>query len=254
MADLELPITAHLEELRKRLSRVLLAIVVGFALCYPNTAVFFDLLSAPLHAAAAGNSTTVELIGTGVAEAFFTRLKVAFFAAILVTLPVSLHQLWLFVVPGLHSDETRYAKYFVTFGTLFFLAGSWFCYRIVLPFAFPFFLSEFAAIGIEPVLRISEYLSFLTRLLLAFGVTFEMPVATFFLARAGVVTHQTLIGYGRYAILVMFVVAAILTPPDAVSQLLMVGPLMLLYGLSVGVAWLAHRDRGATTEEDSGGE
>lgn len=240
MHDVELPLAAHLEELRARLGRTLAAIAVGMVACYPRTDVLFAYLTAPLNEASASTGLPVMLVGTGVAEAFFTRLKVAAFAGILLTLPVTLWQLWMFIQPGLRGAEARYARSFVLCGSLFFLAGAAFCYSLVLPLAFPFFLGEYAGIGIEPVIRISEYLSFVSRLLLAFGITFEMPVATFFFARAGLITEQTLTHYGRYAIVVMFVLAAILTPPDVVSQCLMAGPLLTLYGVSILVArWCA---------------
>jgi sec-independent protein translocase protein TatC len=123
------------------------------------------------------------------------------------------------------------------------LAGSSFCYGIVFDFGFPFFLAEYNRIGVDPAIRISEYLSFASRLMIAFGITFELPVATFFLARIGLVTHTLLIGVARYAVLAVFVIAAILTPPDVVSQVLMAGPLMLLYGLSIIVAYVFARPR-----------
>jgi len=241
MSDIELPLTEHLDELRGRLVRALIATTAAFALCYPQSQYLFTFLVAPLQAAATLQSTTVDLIGTGVAEAFFTRLKVSFVAALFVALPVILYQSWMFVLPGLRAVEARYASGFVLVGSLFFFAGAAFCYRVVFPVGFPFFLAEYQRIGVEPAIRISEYLSFSARLLLAFGITFELPVATFFLARIGLVTHRTLIAYGRYAFLAVFVLAAILTPPDVVSQLLMAGPLMLLYALSIGVAYLFRR-------------
>ena len=240
MADVELPLSGHLEELRRRLARALLAVAAAFALCYPNAEFLFDLLTAPLLAAGAGthaNELGVELIGTGVAEAFFPRLKVAFIAAVFVALPVVLYQGWMFVLPALKRREVQYVGPFVVFGTVFFLAGAGFCYSTVFPVGFPFFLSEYARIEVAPAIRITEYLSFSSRLLLAFGLTFEMPVVTFFLARMGVVTHRTLLAQFRYAVLVLFIASALLTPPDVVSQLLMVGPLLTLYMLSVAVAW-----------------
>jgi sec-independent protein translocase protein TatC len=238
MADVELPLTTHLQELRSRLGRSLLAIGIGMALCYPRAELIFDVLTSPLLLAAQDSGTSVLLVGTGVAEAFFTRLKVAAIAGLFFALPVVLWQTWLFVAPGLRQTEAAYARAFVAFGTMFFLGGSFFCYAMVLPLAFPFFLAEYASIGIDPMIRISEYLSFISRLLIAFGITFEMPVATFFLARIGMVTHRSLINFGRYAIVAMFVAAAVLTPPDVVSQVLMAGPLLLLYGVSIGVAWM----------------
>jgi len=241
MIDRELPLTEHLEELRTRVWRSLLAIVVAFAICYPKSSFLFDFLNAPLMRAAASESASFTLIGTGVAEAFFTRLKVSFIAALFLALPVILYQVWMFIVPGLRSTEARYARGFVFAGTVFFVSGAAFCYAVVFDFGFPFFLAEYQDIGVEPTIRISEYLSFTSRMLLAFGITFEMPVVSFFLARAGMITHRTLLNVGRYAIVIVFIVAAILTPPDVVSQLLMAGPLLVLYAMSIGVAYLARR-------------
>ncbi len=241
MTDSELPLSGHLEELRSRLIRTTIAVAVGFAICYPQAGWLFDFLTAPLTNAAASRDGAIQLIGTGVAEAFFTRLKVSIIAALFIALPVILYQLWRFILPGLKPTEASYGRGFVLVGTLFFLSGAYFCYAVVLEVGFPFFLAEYDRIGIDPVIRISEYLSFTSRLLLAFGLTFEMPVATFFLARVGLLTHLTLIKYARHAILVVFVVAAILTPPDVVSQVLMAGPLMLLYLMSIAVAYVFQR-------------
>lgn len=242
MPDIELPLTAHLEELRSRLIRALLAIAVAFAACYPVSGRLVAVLTAPLVQATRASESGLQLIGTGVAEAFYTRLKVCVIAAIFLALPVILYQTWMFVVPGLKDIEARYAKSFVAAGTVFFLAGAWFCYAVIFPVGFPFFLSEYTDIGVTPAIRIAEYLSFASRMVLAFGITFELPVATFFLARAGVVTHLSLIRYARYAVIVIFVAAAVLTPsPDAASQILMAAPLLLLYALSIGVAYFARR-------------
>ena len=248
MADLELPLTAHLDELRTRLVRALIALVIAFAFCYPQAERLFAFLTEPLLSAAADSVTGARLIGTGVAEAFFTRLKVCFVAALFFSLPVILYQIWLFILPGLRPREARYGLGFVIVGTFFFMCGAGFCYAVVFDFGFPFFLAEYQKISIEPVIRISEYLSFTSRMLLAFGITFELPVATFFLARVGLVTHLTLINSARYAVLVAFILAAILTPPDVVSQVLMAGPLILLYCFSIGVAYVFARSR--DTDDD----
>jgi len=241
MQDVELPLTAHLAELRKRLLRGLAATVVAFAVCYPEAQRIFDFLTAPLFQAAEGSNLGAQLIGTGVAEAFFTRIKVSIIAALFLALPVILYEAWMFVLPGLKETEARYVRSFVLAGTLFFLAGAVFCYQVVFPLGFPFFLGEYHRIGVSPAIRISEYLSFSARMLLAFGITFELPVATFFLARMGIVTHHTLIRFGRYAVLIAFVLAAILTPPDVASQILMAGPLLALYLVSIAVAYVFRR-------------
>ncbi len=246
--DQELPLSGHLGELRTRLFRSLVAAAVGFAVCYPATGPLFAALTDPLFAAAAESGITATLIGTGVAEAFFTRLKVAFIAGVFLALPVLLHQAWKFTVPGLKTKEAQTARGFVIFGTFFFLSGATFCYYVVFPLGFPFLLGEYAKIGIDPAIRISEYLSFSAQMLLAFGITFELPVASFFLARVGVITHLTLIKYFRHAILAVFVLSAVLTPPDVASQILMAFPVLILYCLSIGVAYAVTRKTGDDAE------
>jgi sec-independent protein translocase protein TatC len=240
-----------LEELRQRLFRAIVATAVTFTVCYPNAEWLFALLTYPLKQAASSSEHPVELIGTGVAEAFFTRLAVSFVGAVFLALPVILYQLWRFVLPGLHDREVRYGRGFVLAGTLFFVLGAAFCYLVALPFGFPFFLSEYERIGVTPSIRIAEYLSFISRMLLAFGVIFEMPVATFFLARVGMVSHTFLLRFVRQAIVVIFVVAAILTPPDAASQMLMAVPLLLLYTLSIAVAYAFYRPRMAAESDET---
>ena len=247
MVDVKMPLTAHLEELRWRLIKSLAAIAAGFIGCYNFAEELFAFLTRPLvHL----NPGPVTLIGTGVVEAFFTKLKVSLIAAVFLASPVILYQAWAFVAPGLYSQEKRYARPFVIFGTLFFVLGGAFCYELVFPVGFAFFLEEYKTIGVQPSIRISEYLSLSARMLLAFGVTFELPVITFFFARLGLVTHRTMIHYSRYAIVVIFIVAAVLTPgPDVASQLLMAGPLLLLYAISIAVAYGFAKPRESVTSD-----
>ena len=241
-----MPLTAHLEELRWRVVRALFGVMVAFSGCYFYSDRVFELLTRPL--VGLGDSR-LQLIGTGVTEAFFTRLKVSLIAAVFVASPVIFWQAWGFVAPGLVEKERRLAIPFVLAATIFFVSGAVFCYVLVFPVGYAFFLEEYANIGVAPQIRISEYLSFAARMLLAFGATFEMPVVTFFLARLGVVTHRTLIGGLRYAIVVIFIVAAVLTPgPDVASQMLMAGPLMLLYVVSIGVALVFGRAKPADAD------
>ena len=233
--EVKMPLTAHLEELRWRIVKALGAITVAFALIYNFADSLFEFLTRPLVAQMTG---PMQLIGTGVTEAFFTKLKVTLIAALFLSSPVLFYQIWQFVAPGLYSHEKQYVKPFVAFATLFFVMGAAFCYWVVFPVGYAFFIAEYANIGVSPAIRISEYLTFAARMLLAFGVTFELPVVTFFLARVGMVTHKTMLAYARYAVLVIFIVAAVLTPgPDVASQLLMAGPLLVLYAVSIGVAY-----------------
>jgi len=238
-ADVRMPLTQHLDELRARLIRALLAMAVGFAICYAFAGELVAWLTEPLLSA---EPEVSAVIGTGVTDAFFTKLKVSFIAGIFVASPVIFYQAWGFIAPGLYAREKRLAIPFAISATFFFVAGAAFCYLVVFPVAFRFFLAEFASVAIAPEIRISEYLTFVSRMLLAFGLTFELPVVTFFLARIGLVTHHTLLGATRYAVVAIFILAAVLTPgPDIASQLLMAGPLLLLYGLSIGVAFAARR-------------
>jgi sec-independent protein translocase protein TatC len=236
MEDVKMPLTAHLAELRSRLIKSLVAVGMAFVLCYQFVETLMAWLIAPLKAL--DPAAKVQVIGTGLAEAFFTKLKVSFIAGIFLASPVIFYQIWRFVAPGLYEHERRYVQPFVFFATGFFVCGAYFCYRLVFPTAFGFFLAEYGSISIEPLLKISEYLSFASRMLLAFGVVFELPVFTFFLARTGIVDHKMMIGTWRYAVVGIFIVAAVLTPgPDVASQLLMATPLLVLYVASIGVAY-----------------
>jgi sec-independent protein translocase protein TatC len=244
-SDVRMPLTAHLEELRTRIIRALGATAAGGLLAWLVIERLVAFLLAPLAALRPEQSL---IIGTGVTEAFFTKLKVAVIAGLFLASPVIFFQGWRFVAPGLYDREKRVALPFSIAASAFFIAGAAFCYWLVFPVAFSFFLDEFASIGVAAQIRVSEYLSFASRMLLAFGVTFELPVVTFFLARLGVLTHRTLIGWWRYAIVVIFIVAAILTPgPDIASQMLMAAPLLVLYTLSIGVAYVVARPAAADT-------
>jgi sec-independent protein translocase protein TatC len=243
--DRTMPLLGHLEELRWRLVKALLAVVVAFIPTYAFVTTLFTFLLQPLHQL----PDPPPVVGLAPAEAFFAKLKVAFIAAIFAASPVVFYQLWQFVAPGLYQNEKRYAIPFVLFASLFFLLGASFCYVVVLPVAYRFFLEEYETIGVQAMLRISEYFSFTSRMLLAFGVTFELPVLAFFFTRVGLITHRTLLDFFRYSIVGIFIMAAVLTPgPDVASQLLLAGPLLLLYLVSIGVAYMCGT-RKVTNEE-----
>ena len=245
-SDVRMSLTDHLAELRTRLIRALMATAIGFAVAYFWASELVTFLLRPLR----DQGLDVEVIGTGVTDAFFIKLKVSAIAGVFVASPVIFFQAWRFVSPGLYSREKRVAVPFSIAATFFFVAGAAFCYALVFPVAFRFFLEQFQTIALGPQIRISEYLTFASRMLLAFGITFELPVASFFLARVGLITHRTLLDSARYAIVVIFVVAAVLTPgPDIASQMLMAAPLLVLYALSIGVAWVFGRERAAAASE-----
>jgi len=238
-SDVRMPLTAHLEELRTRLIRMIAALAIAAIAAWSIIERLVEFLLAPLQQLRPEQSL---IIGTGVTAAFFTKLKVAVIAGVFLSSPILFYQAWRFVAPGLYDREKRVAMPFSIAATIFFITGASFCYWLVFPVAFTFFLDEFASIGVSAQIRVSEYLSFASRMLLAFGVTFELPVVTFFLARIGLVTHKTLIAWWRYAIVVIFVVAAVLTPgPDVASQMLMAAPLLVLYVMSIGVAYVVAR-------------
>jgi sec-independent protein translocase protein TatC len=239
-ADVQMPFTSHLEELRSRLIKSCGAVGIAFLGCFAVSEQIFAVLAEPLRRIHVHGLT---LIGTAVTEAFFTKMKVAFIAALIVALPVLLWQGWQFVAPGLYEHEKRYTRSFVFFGSLFFLAGVIFCYDVVLQLGLGFLLRRYEAINVQPLIHVGEYLSLISRLVLAFGLMFELPVLAFFLARIGLIDHRFLIRHIRYAIIGIAILAAILTPPDFVSQALLMIPLALLYGVSIGVAYFA-RQRG----------
>jgi sec-independent protein translocase protein TatC len=229
----------HLEELRKRLIIALIAVGIGFVISYIFSKEIFQLLMIPLIKVLPPEAS---MIFTSLPEAFFTYLKVALLAGIFVASPVVLYQIWLFVAPALYSHEKRYAIPFVIFSTLLFVGGASFGYFIVFPFGFKFFIS-FATDFIQPAPKLKEYLSFCSMLLLTFGLVFELPLFIFFLSKLGVVNAQMLSRNRRYVILGMFAIAAILTPPDVVTQLMMAGPLLILYEVSIWIAKIFGRKR-----------
>ncbi len=229
MDEKKLPLTSHLQELRKRLILSFIAIGVGFVLCYAFAESLFDILASPLlKLMPAGGS----LIFTSVAEAFFTYMKIAFIAGLILTSPFVLYQIWAFVAPGLYRNEKRYVIPFIFLGSLFFATGILFSYFVAIPVGFRFFLG-YATDFIKPMPSMKEYLSFSIKFLLAFGLVFEFPVVLILLSRVGVVDSKMLARNRKYAILLIFIFAAVLTPPDIVSQVLMALPLMALYELSI---------------------
>lgn len=241
-------IVEHLKELRTRLLRAVIAIAVGFFAAYAIDNYIFNALTWPIRDVAQGK---LLLIGTGVGEAFFTKIKVALIAGLFIASPAVFYEIWKFIAPGLYEKERKLARPFVFFATLFFIAGGYFCWAVVFKFGFAFFLSEYASIGITPTIRISEYLAFSTKLLLAFGITFEMPIFAYFLTQIGIIDYKMMISYVRYAIVAIVIVAAALTPPDLISQFLLSIPLLILYALSIGVAYVFRkRENIATTAAD----
>ena len=184
-----------------------------------------------------------KMIATGVVTPFLIPVKVTMMVAFMVALPFVLYQAWAFVAPGLYQHEKRFAMPVIVASTVLFLAGVGFCYFFVFGKIFSF-INEFAPKSITPAPDIEQYLNFVITMFIAFGVTFEMPVLAFFLARTGAIDHNSLIRPWRYALIVIAIVAAVLTPgPDVASQMLLAAPLTLLYIVSIGVAWAFGRGK-----------
>ena len=230
MDEKRLPLTSHLQELRKRLIFSFIAIGIGFVICYAFADTLFDVLAKPLmKIMPAGGS----LIFTSVAEAFFTYMKLGFIAGIILASPFVLYQIWAFIAPGLYRHEKRYIVPFVLGGTLFFILGVLFGYFVAIPVGFKFLIG-YATDFIKPMPSMKEYLTFSIKFLLAFGLVFEFPVVLVLLARIGIIDSKMLAKQRRYAILLVFILAAIVTPsPDLLTQVLTAIPLIGLYELSI---------------------
>jgi len=222
----------HIAELRKRLAYSIGALFVAFFVAFYFYEPILDWMTLPLKEVLPDNS---YMIATGVPEVFFTAVKVSLFSGFLLALPFILYQFWLFVAPGLYEHEKRYVWPFVFFASGMFFLGAAFAYYIVVPYGFAF-LVNFAEQIVTVAPKINEYVGFFTKIMIGFGIAFELPVITLFLALLGLVDDNTLKSFFKYAIILIFVLAALLTPPDVVTQLLMAIPLVILYGVSILIA------------------
>jgi sec-independent protein translocase protein TatC len=245
MAEEKTSFISHLEELRKRLIICIAAIAVGFTICCFFDQQLIDILTQPLKDALPPGT---HLIFTGVSEAFFAYLKVSFFAGIILACPVILYEIWCFIAPGLYNKEKKYVFPFVLFSTILFVSGVLFAYYVVLPITYKFFMS-YTTDTIKPFPSLREYLSFSSKMLLAFGVTFELPIFILFLSKIGLLSLRTLTAYRKYAILIIFIVAAVVTPStDVVSQVLTALPLWVLYEISIVLVKIFNRKKGSPQE------
>ncbi len=245
------PFTEHLGELRDRLMWCFGAVGAGFVVSYFFKEKLFDILTAPLVSVMGENS---KMIFTGLPEAFFTYLKVALLSGIIVSTPMLFYQFWMFVSPGLYRTEKRYMLPVVFLSIFFFLVGSMFGYFIVFPYGFKFFLG-FATENIHAMPSMKEYLSFAAKMLLAFGFVFELPLVLTFLARMGLVSVDFLKKNRKYALLLFFVGAALITPPDVITQIMMALPLMVLYEISIlGARMFGKKTNKETNHAESEGK
>jgi len=227
-------IKPHIAELRSRLIKIVVTFFILFILAFVVWKDIFLWIAKPAFEAMKETASS-EMIFTNLVEPFITAIRISLYTAFFASLPVILYHTWKFVAPGLYEHEKKLVIPFVIFGTLMFIVGAAFAYYIVFPVGFKVMIN-FGGKDFIAMLKISEYVSVALKIMIGFGIAFELPVVTYFLAKLGLVTDKTLKDFARYAIVIIFIIAATLTPPDLFSQIAMAVPLLLLYGLSILIA------------------
>ncbi|HEY8362935.1 MAG TPA: twin-arginine translocase subunit TatC [Tissierellaceae bacterium] len=241
MEDKELTLVEHLSELRKRLIISFLGIVVGSIISYSFVDRIVDFLVKP--------ADKLEFIYLSPPELFMAYIKIAVISGILISSPITLMQIWLFVKPGLKPNERRYLRFGLWMGIIFFLIGAVFAYYTLVPITIRFFI-EISKNEIAPMISFDSYLRFVSTLLLSSGLVFELPLLIILLAQLNLITANSLIKYRKYVILIIFIIAAIITPPDVISQILLGVPMVVLYEISIWFAKAIEKRKKAKAEKE----
>jgi len=232
MTDTKLPFIAHLKELRDRLVVCIVGVGIAFVVTYIFKERLFSFLMRPFVEIMPPQSA---FIFTGVTEAFITYFKISIVAALFLASPVILYEIWMFVAPGLYETEKRYVVPFILFGSVFFAVGGLFCYYVVMPYIYHFFVS-YAGPTIIPMPSLKDYMNLTLKMIIAFGLIFQMPLVAYYLSKAGIIRYRTLAKKRRYAILAIVIVSAVITPPEVTSQLLMALPMYGLFEICILIA------------------
>jgi sec-independent protein translocase protein TatC len=254
----KMPLLDHLVELRSRLLKSVVALLVAFLVCFYFAEPIYAFLTEPLAAILRERHDNPRMIFTALTEVFFTYVKVAFFAGAFISCPIFLTQIWLFVAPGLYKKEQKaLAPFLVATPILFFIGGA-LVYYIIFPLAANFLVGFEVpagedALAIQLEAKVGEYLSLIMKLIFAFGLCFQLPVLMTLLARVGLATSAGMAAKRKYAVVAVFIVAAVLTPPDPISQISLALPILLLYEISIYMAKLVERKRAKQEAEDDEG-
>ena len=234
----EMPFLEHLEEFRNRIIKAIIGVIIGAVICLIFSKQLLNVLLWPTTRV----DMPIDIQVLKVQGMFIVTLEIAFFGGILVSLPFLLYQTWMFIAPGLYRNEKRYVPRVITSATLLFLTGVAFAYFLIFPFALEFFLG-LAPETVQTNIAIDFYISFIIRLLVIFGVVFQLPIMSYFLSKMGIITPVFMRKHRRHSIVIIFVMAALFTPPDPFTQVMLAIPLILLYEISIYISYLVHKSK-----------